>query len=748
METQKRNSVICYLLAIAVPLALIIVWHAINTIYPNADCANYLETAQDTYLRFKSDGIIRGILSAYLERGWRPILFPLFAVPFLVITGGDIPLTVAITQILLYIFFLTYIYFISRDFLGPLRSLLCTIFIGSISWVVIFSYYFMSEMALMACSVAALYHLKKADLFKSYKHSIIAGLLIGIGSAIRPVEFILAFFIILIFMTYLSYKRKDIGFYDIITMAPVFISTGIFFLVTLYSNTVPIEVLFIFGMVTVFLSIIPLLLSRRSKLNRSYLTTFFLFNFIIIIWWLPKIRELYSWARETTGIVGALYHDQGKMSFLAACWAFFKNLAGFRLVVILGIFILGLLVETQKRMELLKRFIKYNAFAFAMIIPPVFMLSLTTDIAYRRAFVGFSVLLLVNAILAINRELILQKVRLFIFTILILAQLFIMSLYTFDLLPSMRGMLLPFFKRTAFPLKGGDPSSRFLEKLTQFPFYGHVEIAVFSLSQTQYKERPFDASALNLIAKKQGRRLRFSYPAVFADLNEGYNLILQQWDYAVVDITTGNPADDPYSRLTCDIIKRWMEDELEKVNLRYLSTIHTFSSWEHNYNPANDKTILLLEVMKDVTAKNSGVKEISASSLLFPSDIHASARYLMEEGLTIWHAASPPKYPEWVEITYATPTEITKLAIRAQDDSPGGKEHMRAPKEFIFQGSNEKERWDDLLKISNNVYKYGGEWKEWEVENNNYYLYYRVYITGSNDPNFLTVRQIRLSGKK
>ena len=311
-------------------------------------------------------------------------------------------------------------------------------------------------------------------------------------------------------------------------------------------------------------------------------------------------------------------------------------------MVIIGLFILGMLGKAQQRREVLKQFILYNLLALSMVTPPIFMLSLTTDIAYRRAFAGFTAILLVNAIFALNRELILRKLRLFIFSGLVLAQLFTMVLYVFDLLPATRGQLqFVFRERGGLPVKGGDPSLRFFEKLKKISFEGHNEIASLSLSQTQYEQRPFDTSALNLIAKKENSGLRFSYPAVFANLNEGYALLMQRWDYAILDVSTGNPSDDPYSMLTWDMIQKWNRKELANCGFEYVATIKTSSGWSSYCSPANDKTIILLQVIKNFHTKSVGVTEITASSCLFPSNPHAIPRYLMEEGQTIWHAVSP-----------------------------------------------------------------------------------------------------------
>ncbi len=134
-------------------------------------------------------------------------------------------------------------------------------------------------------------------------------------------------------------------------------------------------------------------------------------------------------------------------------------------------------------------------------------------------------------------------------------------------------------------------------------------------------------------------------------------------------------------------------------------------------------------------------KKVNVSSNLFPDFLPYS---LIADGGT-WHCQSPPKYPEWVEIEYVKPTKITYLAIKSQPDSAGGSEHKRGPKDFVLQGSNSRKSWVDLLKVKDNFYKEGGEWKSWSFKNKSSYAYYRIYMTANcGDPSYLTISQIKI----
>lgn len=141
------------------------------------------------------------------------------------------------------------------------------------------------------------------------------------------------------------------------------------------------------------------------------------------------------------------------------------------------------------------------------------------------------------------------------------------------------------------------------------------------------------------------------------------------------------------------------------------------------------------------TAKVAG---ITASSQMFPDDTYTHAEYLMEENRTVWHAASPPAYPQWVRVAYLAPVIINRLEMRAQDTSPRGSEQKRAPRDFVLQGSADGSQWKTLLEVKNNLYEHGGQWKGWDVKNDDGFRHYRIFIKAGGDPNVLTIKQIRL----
>ena len=133
---------------------------------------------------------------------------------------------------------------------------------------------------------------------------------------------------------------------------------------------------------------------------------------------------------------------------------------------------------------------------------------------------------------------------------------------------------------------------------------------------------------------------------------------------------------------------------------------------------------------------------ISASSML---DSRFKPEKLFREDSPIWHSANPATLPEWVQVTYGSPVGITRLAIKPQPDSPNGNERDRAPRDFIFQGSNNGSDWDNLLEVKGNLYKKEDSWHDWPIDSKKPYAYYRIYITANgDDQSLVTIHRIRL----
>src|SRR5690348_15431847 len=80
-------------LLLIIPTILVLTWHFQNHRWPNDDAADYATTGYLICEQFRTGGLFDGLLAILNLRGWRPVLFPTFLVPFLLLFQ-NIPLAV------------------------------------------------------------------------------------------------------------------------------------------------------------------------------------------------------------------------------------------------------------------------------------------------------------------------------------------------------------------------------------------------------------------------------------------------------------------------------------------------------------------------------------------------------------------------------------------------------------------------------------------------------------------------------
>jgi hypothetical protein len=473
-------------------------------------------------------------------------------------------------------------------------------FIGTISWIFIFTNTFMSELSMMACTIATLYHLKKCQWFVSFKHTVIVALWFALGVLSRPVEYTAAFVFPMIGFVIVALIKKAIRFRDLLCSLPFGLLTLGLFVLSLSGKLSRLKLVAIF-LLAVVVFLIPLLNSKKWKLYFPYQLAFYLANTLILFWWFPFMRRFYEWIIIPTGVTATRYHDVGQMVLFQAIPSFFVNVGGFPLLFLAILSIFTCLLGVKYWKQIAGSYFFYSLVAITMILPPIVLLSMTPDIAYRRAFCGFSFLFLINAIFAVHSRAILSRIRLLLVLLFVGAQIFVIFIYTFDWLPATRGKLLPYFSRVGFTLRGGDPSTATFEELKKLKI-GNSRLAIFSLAMNNYEERPFDPSGLNVLnARDPGKVNPKAYPGAFDTLEEGYAQLRTNWDYCIVDVTTPPPvnplyANSPYNRLTADIIARWKANQLDEVQLKYVTEFEIAKTYLANQKQRTLKKIVVLMI--------------------------------------------------------------------------------------------------------------------------------------------------------
>ena len=718
LEILFNNSYFCYIVAIIVPLTLAFSWYNLNTFFPMDDAANYFETAQNIYLQYKLSGIEHAILTAYFDRGWRPIIFPVLAAPFFGITDGNILSTVSTTIFFFFFIFLTYTYLISKEFLSPLSSALSTLFIGTLYWVFNYSLVFMSEILLMVCVLAALYHFLKSSFFTSLKHSIFFGLWLALGLAVRPVEFFLAFGVLIFFLIYISYKKQNVNTGDLVATASLLIFSVLLLLAEFYS-LFSFNILVFFWLIIALFSLFLLFFSKKFGLNLPYLFAISISNLFASGWWLHDIHDLYSWAfAGSFEPLTRLYIGDSNLAMGFCSLSFITCLA------IFGI------VSTRGTKDLLNKNWSYFIAVFTVILFPftLVILNITNN---RHAVAGFLVLFLTITIISLHQKLRFPKLRSGLMIIFIVTQILVISGGIYGFIPNYPRHIESYLQSTnddvlyrGSPLLGGDPSAKLFQEINELPL-GRVNIAAFTLAVNSAPDRPFDPQTLNVLAKKYNSTLHFGYPWQFIDLEDGYeSLSTSGYEYVLVDITTDSSISSkssvqPYSRLTSDIIAKWNHSTLETVGLSYVTDFHI-----------SNKTILLLMVQQPGESKlsfkdnigltaNGGVPGATSDQIGFPSnnlndgtDAPWGSIETINDTFFYITRNSPYRAKSFRVELFSTPegAHIRDLSVVATNDSINGNENWKILRSRINSSDSFTEKitspnWPDrsVIKIEMDI---------------------------------------------
>ena len=124
---------------------------------------------------------------------------------------------------------------------------------------------------------------------------------------------------------------------------------------------------------------------------------------------------------------------------------------------------------------------------------------------------------------------------------------------------------------------------------------------------------------------------------------------------------------------------------------------------------------------------------------------YSPSHLLGAAGRVIWHAERNPNYPQWVQIKHSTPQRFSTISIKRQTSSKVDVT-SRAPKHFIFQGSDDAKNWTDLIEVKDSGFTSKKAWATFQFKNEKKYTFYRIYILANGgDPSFLTIQQIALN---
>ena len=551
-------------------------WHIGDNRIPSDDAANMTQTALEIYSSFENKDISAGLKDLYLHRGWRPIFLPSALVPFLIISLGNLEVSIFLFLFVFYVLLCVYTYLCLRNYLSMFLSCICTGFICSIPWVISFSHIFYAELPMLAVMVAALYHAQKLQDWKSLRHSIMLGIMLAFSIAFRPLVPMSAVFLLLVSVVAIGFKNKKISYSDLISAICVFVLALLLFVFRFFFILrsiwltdlflVIVLVIYMFAVHKIYLKFL-----RSYTFNTNFAVCIAVFLFGIGIWYLPFVKETWDWAYLASfGDMSQLYQGVGELNAFQAMITNLKQLGGVRLIILIiaAVNTIWMLIKSRARKM---PGLWLIGMGLIQMIPVITMAALMPGSDLRRSFIAFYFLFLGLCVLGISPGIKWEKIRTAFIGLFTFVQLCSLSLAGIFFVNVPRIKSLPVI--TSYNVPNTKPNTDWLvfSEITK-SVYLEPLVAAFTLAINSYNDRIFCPASLNVVALTKKSNIRFGYPWNFNELETGYRQ-LKDWQYTqiILDTRTNFPnipehkQNEPYSRLTRDLIERYNTNNLISV---------------------------------------------------------------------------------------------------------------------------------------------------------------------------------------
>ncbi len=404
----------------AVVFLLVFPWHAVNQRLPIWDAADYVLNAQRIIEHFDG-GLLGGLKSLYLERGWRPIIFPALTTPFFVLSDGQILLAVGLTQFAVVWLLAGYVFGFLGTMLSPPRAAVGALLIVSTQWIVNFSNVFYSELAWLAAAAGTIFHATSAYNRASLKHFMAGGFWLGLMVALRPAETAVLAIIPSAVLIFREWKGGVIRGADIGLFAMQLLSVGAaVWMLTLPERNIPIAL----GLLGISCLIIAVA-AKRLTAGRSVLFLLIVAEVIALAWHLPTMRALYLWAYDTSFGPMARLSDQKFIGLApwAVFWELVQHYSPKLLLFVAFAAILGAVSVREPKLDQARKQAIFTIFvAFLMVAPVLALLSISGTSDMRRIMPAMLVLEMGLTALALSPNGSLARTRAVVLLLLLTAQ--------------------------------------------------------------------------------------------------------------------------------------------------------------------------------------------------------------------------------------------------------------------------------------------------------------------------------------
>lgn len=393
-ERQSISKDLFLMLFIALlPALFTLCWCVFNTQLPVADGSDYTTSAGHAYLGYKMHGIFHLIKILYLERGWRPVTFPLFLMPFLIISKGNMFFSYTAVSTLCIFLGTIYVYLLLNMQLTKFSSAIGACIIGLLPLLQHLGLQtFFAEVAMYPALFAFCYYLIKSDFLRHKGYSIAVAIALVLTLTIRPVEGVTHLALILAVFFYLGWRKKIFSIREIYAVMVVALIG--FFLLIAHGITIDMGnervsnhdlrmnriyvLIFKASFFLTAMAILPLIISAIKNISREsknfLIGTMVLATVLIVLWWLPYIQNLTEWTYQNS--VGGLAQGLPKQFFKATLHSIFWSAGIIPLLVIVGMALFSSVILSFKKVyEIISTQTFYYLF---LIFPLPFILMFST----------------------------------------------------------------------------------------------------------------------------------------------------------------------------------------------------------------------------------------------------------------------------------------------------------------------------------------------------------------------------------
>jgi len=539
----------------AVVFVLVFSWHALNQRLPIWDGADFVLSAQKIVERFDG-GLLAGLKGWYLERGWRPIAFPALAVPFFILSDGQILVAVGLTQFAAVWLLAAYVYGLLRTMLSPARSVAGALLIVSMQWIVDFSNVFYSEITWLGATAGVLFHTTVAYKHYSLRHFLAGGFWLGLMVALRPAETVLLSIVPAVALILREWKREIVGVWEIglFVTQIVPVSLAVWLLALPEQNRMAAV-----GLLGI--SCLTNAVAARRLINcRSIIVLLLVAETLALAWHLPTIRSLYLWAYDTSFGPMAKLSDQ-KFSDLLPWEVFWELMQRFspKILLLMAIAaVFGVLsIRNLTLDENSKQAILIIIIAFLMMAPVLLLLSISGTSDMRRIMPAMLVLATGLVALAFSTGGLVARLRITLLLSLLTAQVVSATANGLNIRVSSLAKLQGLTGHLRQPYTGVDPNVPVLDGILELGVRnGSVSAYTYCYRDYANCERQglpvFEPVALSTLAKARRlpiqvhfiRDLDFSKPESLAG-----QIRYRGFNYVLVDMFDSPSAvnrNDPY----------------------------------------------------------------------------------------------------------------------------------------------------------------------------------------------------------